>query len=300
MPFFVPMLLEFDAYLRIERRYSNQTVSSYISDLTQFETYMVAQYDDHAVTSSPSSIRSWVSHLVEGSNKASTVHRKLSTLRAYYKFLQKRGVRTDNPAKGIPKPKKKKQLPHFIEASAMSNIRQEAWDGGSFEDKTNQLMIRLLYETGMRQAELLGLSDGAISFPKEQLTVIGKRNKMRLIPVSRSLIDELRLYLDERKKTFGETNPGTFLVTRTNKKITKSFVYRVVRLYLSDVTTAQKRSPHVLRHSFATHMLNNGADLNVIKEILGHSSLAATQVYTHNNIEKLRQVHQQMHPRNKS
>jgi integrase/recombinase XerC len=300
MPFFVSMQLEFEDYLRIERRYSKLTVSSYMSDLKQFETYMATQYQYEASKSDPISIRSWVSELVETAHEASTVHRKLSTLRAYFKFLQKRGVRLDNPAKGIPKPKKKKQLPHFIEASAMSKIRHEAWDGENFEEKTNQLMIRLLYETGMRQAELLGLNDEAISFSKEQLTVIGKRNKMRLIPVSKSLIDELRRYQDERKRTFGETNPGTFLVTRSNKKITKSFVYREVRLYLSEVTTAQKRSPHVLRHSFATHMLNNGADLNVIKDILGHSSLAATQVYTHNNIEKLRQVHQAMHPRNKS
>jgi integrase/recombinase XerC len=209
-------------------------------------------------------------------------------------------VRSDNPARSLPRPKKTQALPQFIEESAMQKLQAIDSTDHSFERDTEQLIVRLLYETGMRQSELLGLGDSDLDARLGQLKVIGKRSKTRYIPVSTELLVELQKYIDERKKQFGVTNPGTLLVTKSNKKITKSFVYRIVRMYLSDVTTAKKRSPHVLRHTFATHMLNNGADLNVIKEILGHSSLAATQVYTHNNIEKLKQVHTLLHPRNKS
>ena len=300
MPFFTSMIQEFEMYLTTERRYSVHTVSNYVFDLNQFGAFLDTTYQTDPATANMQALRSWIAHLIEDEFAATSVHRKISTLRAYYKFLQKRGVRADNPARSLPRPKKNQALPQFIEESAMQKLQAIDSTDHSFERNTEQLIVRLLYETGMRQSELLGLGDSDLDARLGQLKVIGKRSKTRYIPVSTELLVELQKYIDERKKQFGVTNPGTLLVTKSNKKITKSFVYRIVRMYLSDVTTAKKRSPHVLRHTFATHMLNNGADLNVIKEILGHSSLAATQVYTHNNIEKLKQVHTLLHPRNKS
>jgi len=290
----------FITYLTSEKRYSIHTVESYHRDLEQFSKFLQTEYDEVPATASSGTLRTWVAHLVEQQFAATSVHRKISTLRAYYRFLQKRTIRSDNPAKSLPRPKKKQILPTFIEESAMAKLQFGDQQPTTFANLTQQLVIRLLYETGIRRSELLGIEDQHIDFRLGQLRVLGKRSKVRYIPLSGPILVELQDYLDERKSRYGETNVGTFLVTESNKKITKSFVYRIVRLYLSDVTTAKKRSPHVLRHTFATHMLNNGADLNVIKEILGHSSLAATQVYTHNNIEKLKQVHSKLHPRNKS
>ncbi len=299
LPFFVDMIQAFQTHLASERRYSPHTVSNYLNDLEQFSSFLLKHYEVEMEQAQSSMLRTWVSDMIEAQYAATSVHRKISTLRAYYAFLQKRNVRSDNPARSIPRPKKKQQLPTFVEESAMDRFRFDT-ETTDFEEITGRLAIRLLYETGMRQAELLGLSDTSVDPRLGQLKVLGKREKVRYLPLSRALIAEIGEYVDERKNRFGETNPGTLLVTRDNKKITKSFVYKIVRLYLSEVTTAKKRSPHVLRHTFATHMLNNGADLNVIKELLGHSSLAATQVYTHNNIEKLKQVHAQLHPRNRS
>lgn len=293
------MIQAFETYLATERRYSPHTVSNYLNDLSQFEAFLTEHYAVEIPDAQASMLRTWVSDMIEQNYAATSVHRKISTLRAYYTFLQKRQQRADNPARSLPRPKKKQQLPTFIEESAMARFGYGS-SGEDFEEWTARLAVRLLYETGMRQAELLGLNDGSIDGRLGQIKVTGKRDKVRYIPISREILAEIAKYVDERKKRFGETNSGTLLVTKTNKKITKSFVYKNVRMYLSEVTTSKKRSPHVLRHTFATHMLNNGADLNVIKEILGHSSLAATQVYTHNNIEKLKQVHAQLHPRNRS
>jgi integrase/recombinase XerC len=293
------MIQAFETYLATERRYSPHTVSNYLNDLIQFEAFLAQHYSITTDVAQASMLRTWVSDMVEHNYASTSVHRKISTLRAYFTFLQKRQIRADNPARSLHRPKKKQQLPTFIEESAMERFQFDT-KSVDFEERTARLVVRLLYETGMRQAELLGVSDASIDRRLGQIKVVGKREKTRFIPLSLEILAEIDDYLDERKKLFGETNSGTILVTGTNKKITKSFVYKIVRLYLSEVTTAKKRSPHVLRHTFATHMLNNGADLNVIKELLGHSSLAATQVYTHNNIEKLKQVHEQLHPRNRS
>jgi len=199
-----------------------------------------------------------------------------------------------------------KRLPHFVDGkSAESFYNPEFYftnksttiGSTEFEQQRDKVLLTLLYETGIRRAELIGLCDSDVDFYIGQIKVTGKRNKMRYIPVGKPMCDEIKTYMELRDKEFSESN-GSLLVTNQGKKVSISFVYSKVKFYLSDATTLKKKSPHVLRHTFATHMLNNGADLNVIKEILGHSSLAATQVYTHNNIEKLKSIHQKMHPRN--
>ncbi len=243
-------------------------------------------------------VRSWIAELMEAKYEASSVHRKLSSLRAWFRFLLKTGKTTNNPARGIPKPKQPKRLPVFVEENAAKKIYSRRIDPTNLAQLREQLILKLLYETGLRQSELLGILDEDIDPIIGQVKVLGKRNKTRYVPLGRLLLNEVASYQALRRQQFPQSETSHLLITDKGKKITKSFLYLTVKNYLSQITTISRKSPHVLRHTFATHMLNNGADLNVIKEILGHSSLAATQVYTHNSIEKLKGVHQRMHPRN--
>lgn len=262
--------------------------------------FCLEQYEvKEAQEVSTSVVRSWLASLLDRKLAVASVHRKLASVNAYYRFLRKNGHVKINPAKGIPKPKKPGRLPHFMEESAAVRIYEKASiEQFEFGDLRDQLIILLLYETGIRQAELLNLKDSDIDFYSFQIKVTGKRNKMRIVPVSKELLDRIKKYQALRNLEFPEKTCENLIVTDKGKKNTKTFVYEKVTRYLANVTTMQKKSPHMLRHTFATHMLNNGADLNVIKEILGHANLAATQVYTHNHIEKLKRVHQLAHPRN--
>lgn len=298
--------MEFDFfynYLTSEKRSSPHTVASYKNDLEQFAAYCEHEYeiaDSLEVTQSV--VRSWLASLMDKEYAISSVHRKLSSLNAYYRFMQKIGECNSNPARNIPKPKLPKRLPNFVDERGTEKLYSDELYRQSNEDspfaaKRDKLLLTLLYETGIRRAELIGLKDEDVDFYLSQIKVTGKRNKMRFVPVGKAMADELRNYITLRNTEFGNSGDG-LLVSDKGKKLTAAFVYSKVKFYLSQTSTLKKRSPHVLRHSFATHMLNNGADLNVIKEILGHSSLAATQVYTHNNIEKLKRIHQKMHPRN--
>jgi integrase/recombinase XerC len=222
------------------------------------------------------------------------------------RFLMKEGELKSNPARNIPKPKKPGRLPLFVEergAQALYHISdseqfQRGENSDPFSLKRDELLVTLLYETGIRQSELLGLKDSDVDASIGQIKVLGKRNKMRYVPLGQEMMQKIKSYQELRNRKFNGGNFERMLVNDQGKKVTKSFVYVKVKFYLSQVTTIQRKSPHVLRHTFATHMLNNGAELNVIKEILGHSSLAATQVYTHNSIEKLKSIHSRMHPRN--
>ena len=290
----------FYTYLISERRYSPLTLSAYRSDLEQFFLFCRAQFEitePREVTISV--VRSWLASLLDRQLAATSVHRKLASVSAYFRFLRKNGVIKTNPAKGIPKPKKPGRLPNFMEESAAVRIYEKAnAEHTSFSDLRDQLIILLLYETGIRQAELLNLKDLDIDFYNGQIKVTGKRNKMRIVPVCKELLDRIKKYQQFRNKEFPIKTCDNLILTDKGKKNTKTFVYEKVTRYLANVTTMQKKSPHMLRHTFATHMLNNGADLNVIKEILGHANLAATQIYTHNHIEKLKRVHQLAHPRN--
>lgn len=290
----------FYTYLISERRYSALTLSAYRSDLEQFFIYCKSQYEIvEPEEVSTAVVRSWLAGLLDDGMAVSTVHRKLASVNAFYRYLRKGGVVKMNPAKGIPKPKKPGRLPHFMDESAAEKIYEDAAVvAEQFGEMRDLLIVLLLYETGIRQAELLNLKDSDIDYYTGQIKVTGKRNKMRIVPVSKELLERIRTYRQLRDREFPEKTYDNLIVTDKGKKNTKTFVYQKVTRYLANVTTMQKKSPHMLRHTFATHMLNNGADLNVIKEILGHANLAATQVYTHNHIEKLKRVHQQAHPRN--
>lgn len=295
--------MNFDAflsYLATEKRSSAHTVSSYSSDLEQFYIYCTEQFEvESASDVSTQIVRSWLAHLVENGYKATSVHRKLSSVKAYFKFLQKNKAIETNPVKGIVKPKKAQRLPQFVEEKNMLKLYLSETDLVDFPSVRNALIIRLFYETGIRQAELLGIKNSDLDYSIGQIKILGKRNKMRYVPVGKEMLHALAHYQKDRDAIFGPLEHDNLIVSNKGQKISKTFVYQMVKSYLSTVTTQAKKSPHVLRHTFATHMLNHGADLNVIKELLGHSSLAATQVYTHNSIEKLKGVHQKLHPRSK-
>lgn len=292
----------FYSYLIAEKRSSAHTVESYKNDLQQFEQFCLREFE---VSSSEeitqSMVRTWLTSLMDEDYAVASVHRKLSSVNAYYRFLQKIGEQENNPARNISKPKLPKRLPSFIDERGASNLYQTDLYTGlnqtPFKSQRDKVLMTLLYETGIRRAELIGLRDQDVDQYLQQIKVTGKRNKMRYIPVGKDMLEEIGTYIKLRDAEF-DLSFESLLVNDKGKKISNSFVYSKVNFYLSQTSTLQKKSPHVLRHTFATHMLNNGAELNVIKEILGHSSLAATQVYTHNNIEKLKSIHQKMHPRN--
>jgi len=294
-------------YLLTEKRSSQHTIDSYAVDLSQFSEYCKNSFGIESPTEITSQVvRSWMAQLMEEDYSAASVHRKLSAVNALMRFLMKEGEIAANPARNIPKPKRPSRLPVFVEergAQALYHIADSeqflrSEDASPFSLRRDELIVTLLYETGIRQAELLGLRDADVDHSLKQIKVLGKRNKMRYVPLGEQMMKRMKEYTELRNRQFGQQAFESLLVSDIGKKVTKSLVYLKVKFYLSQVTTIQRKSPHVLRHTFATHMLNNGAELNVIKEILGHSSLAATQVYTHNSIEKLKSIHSRMHPRN--
>lgn len=288
----------FYTYLLTEKRCSPHTLEAYKGDLLQFEAFAKRTFEvESELEVTQTMVRTWLADLMSESYQASSVHRKLSSLQAFFRFLLREGRLTVSPVKGIAKPKLPKRLPTFVEEKGALQL-YEIENNNDFSSIRDGLIVTLLYETGIRLSELTNLKDHDIDFSLFQIKVLGKRNKMRLVPISKELLGRAETYMQRRNEQFGPIHDDHFFVSDKGKKIAKSFVYKKVKYYLSTVTTIKKKSPHVLRHTFATHMLNNGADLNVIKEILGHTSLAATQVYTHNSIEKLKGIHAAMHPRN--
>jgi integrase/recombinase XerC len=287
----------FLTYLQSEKRASAHTVAAYGNDLSQFETFLQRTFEVREASAvSGVMVRSWLAQLMEEGYSPTSVHRKLSSINAFFRFLQKNRAVQHNPVKGISKPKKAHRLPEFMDEKAGLALYSVDTNADWMATR-NHLIVTLFYETGIRLSELIGLKDASVDFGSAHIKVLGKRNKMRLVPVSADMLQRLSAYISQRDSQTGSASDGSLFIGKNTKKIAKSVVYNTVKTYLSTVTTLKKKSPHILRHTFATHMLNNGADLNAIKEILGHSSLAATQVYTHNNIEKLRKVHATMHPR---
>ena len=289
---------KFIQYLESEKRSSPHTIVAYRSDLEEFERFISVAYElsNLAEVSQPM-VRSWLASLLDQSRSVSTIHRKMASLQAYYRFLVKQGMIAVNPVKGISKPKKPSKLPEYLEMGQAEKMYGEM--DSSWEEFRNSAILKLLYETGMRRSELLGLQWIDVDLDKGQVRVLGKRQKVRLIPLSAEMSNVLRQLYQENIKQFEGPRDYLFLGPK-GEPMSTSQLYLIVKKKLSQWTTMRKRSPHILRHSFASHMLNQGADLNVIKEILGHSSLAATQVYTHINIEKLKGIHSLLHPRNKS
>ena len=284
-------------YLTFEKRYSPHTIEAYANDLNQFAIYLKSEYDIEAIKEAMHMhIRSWIVSLMQSDISPRSINRKLSSLKAYFKYLQKRGVIKVNPTNKVIAPKPSKKLPVFLKEKATQLLFEQIEFGEGFEALRDKLILELLYGTGMRRAELIGLTIANVDLAKQVVKILGKGNKERLVPFGTPLKALLIQYLEQRKEIHSQNKDRLFLTDKGNVLYPK-FVYNVVQRYLSAVTTQEKRSPHVLRHTFATHLMNEGANLNAVKELLGHSSLASTQVYTHNSIEKLKQVYKQAHPK---
>jgi len=285
-------------YLRVEKRYSPLTVRSYINDLDQFENHLISGgFSGNPSDITTSDIRSWIVSLVEKGYTAKSVHRKISSLRVFYRFLLKGGYVVSDPAVKVVLPKIRKRLPEFVAETSMDKLLDGNEFGDDFAGIRNSVIIEMLYTTGMRRAELTGLKDTDVDIQGATVKVTGKRNKQRIIPLLKPFILRLEQYIKIRNENFPDRVEEWFFISDRGNKMYDKYVYNTVRRYLAMVTTIEKRSPHILRHSFATHMLNRGADLNSIKEFLGHASLSATQVYTHNSFEQLRKIYKQAHPR---
>ena len=286
-------------YITFEKRYSPNTVNSYRTDLDQFASFLKDQFDmDDISLADYQMVRSWIVYLMDNKVTTRSVNRKVTTLKTYFRFLLKEGMITENPMSRVIAPKISKRLPVFVETNSMNRLFDEVDWGDGYEAARDRLVMELFYATGMRLSELIGLKESDIDLPRKTLKVTGKRNKQRIIPFTGHLAALIPDYLSEKSKAFeGKPADQYLFLTARGEKLYPRMVNRLVHRYLDQVTTVSKRSPHVIRHTFATHMLNNGADLNVIKEILGHASLSATQVYTHNTIEKLKSIYKQAHPR---
>lgn len=285
-------LEDFINYIKSEKRFSKHTITSYETDLNQFFNYIEAECQiTNPKDVSFKLIRNWISSLLENNLKSTSVNRKISSLKSYYKFLLVSNYVETNPTLKLISPKSSKRLPVFVEKDNMDSLFDKDFFEVSYEGKRDKLIIELFYFTGMRLSELINIKTSDIDKVNSQIKVIGKRNKERLIPITFNTLKDLNEFVN-----FYEIE--NFLFAEGNgKKLYSKKVYRIVNKYLAKISSIKKKSPHVLRHSFATHMLNNGADINAIKEILGHSNLSATQIYTHNSIKKLKNVHKQAHPK---
>ena len=285
-------------YILIEKGYSPHTVRSYQNDLDQFFAF-IQKPDTSGLPGEISShdIRAWIVHLMDNNISASSVHRKISCLRVFFKYLRKEGIVIHDPMEKVVLPKRKKKLPVFVTEIAMDNLLDKYEFGNDFPGIRNRTLIEMFYLTGMRRAELIGLKNHDVDLVAGTIKVTGKRNKQRIIPIVRTFIVRLEEYIKVRAAVFQAESENWFFITDKGNKLYDKYVYNTVKSYLNMVTTIEKKSPHVLRHTFATHMLNHGADLNSIKELLGHANLSATQIYTHNTFEKLKKVYKQAHPR---
>ena len=284
---------KFTTYLSSEKRFSEHTVKSYTTDLTQFTSFLSAEFQivDDISEISFQIIRTWIASLLERGISPRSVNRKISTLKSYFKFLIREGAIVENPMMKVVAPKSKKRLPVFIEEDQIASLLNEVRFEEGFVGQRNKLIIELFYVTGIRLSELINIRTSDVDFNNQLIKVLGKRNKERLIPLSSSMVDSLSNFIEKNQQ-------NQFLFTNLDgKKLYTKLVYRLVNKYIGKISSVNKKSPHILRHTFATHMLNNGADINAIKELLGHANLSATQVYTHNTIEKLKTVYKQAHPR---
>ena len=279
-------------FIKTEKRLSSHTVKSYSSDLKQFSKYLSKECninsDINQVTFQ--TIRSWIVFLLENNINPRSVNRKISVLKSYYKFLLQEGILSYNPMIKIISPKTSKRLPSFVDKDDIQNLLDKVKFENNYIGHRDRLIIEFFYVTGIRLSELINIKISDIDFNNNYIKVLGKRNKERLIPLSNNMTNKLKNYVNEN-------DISEYLFNNKGKKMYSKLVYRLVKKHLNLVSSIDNKGPHVLRHTFATHMLNNGADINAIKELLGHSNLNATQVYTHNSIEKLKSVYNQAHPR---
>ena len=291
------MINQFLNYLRYERNASPQTVQTYEESLREFESYLSLRDNGLFIeTADADLIRDWMESLMDKGNTASTINKKLSALRSFYRFSLKRGLVEKDPAHIVTGPKKSKPLPQFLREGEMDKLLDQLEWGNNYKDVRARTILILLYETGLRRSELTGLNDGDVDFNERQMKVTGKRNKQRIIPFGEELAETLSQYMVMRNGQF-ENPDGAMFLDDKGRRMTGGQVYNIVRKYLSLVTSLKKRSPHVLRHSFATAMLNNGAGLESIKNLLGHESVSTTEIYTHTTFEQLKRVYKEAHPR---
>ena len=293
---FDKQLHQFFDYLTYEKRYSNHTVTSYQNDIVQFTSFINPQKEEINLQEiNHQQIRAWVSDLMKHKIAARSVNRKLSALKSFFKFLQRQQIIEVNPMSKISGPKTPKRLPSFVDEHQMEDLFTKVKFDEGFAGQRDKLILDLLYQTGIRRSELTHLKETDVDLFNSSIKVLGKRNKERIIPISLAIKRNLESYL-QVKKELKLSNP-MLLVSEKGNTLSEQSVYNSVKKYLSQITTIQKKSPHVLRHTFATHLLNNGADINAVKDLLGHTNLSATQVYTHNTIEKLKKSYKQAHPR---
>jgi integrase/recombinase XerC len=298
---------QFLSYLGLEKRYSSHTVTAYEEDLRQFFNFLEQTYGSVALPDIHHSyVRSWLAGTLKGRDgkaaSARTVNRKISSLKSFFKYALKQQWVSQSVMLKITAPKLNKRLPLFVEEKGMQAIEQEHATAlplftDDFEGDTRRLIIDILYQTGIRLSELISLKDRQVDAHQRTIKVLGKGNKERIIPVSTPLLERVRAYRERKARELEQYDREVLLVSPKGKKLYPKYVYNAVKEVLSQVTTIEKRSPHILRHTFATHLTNAGADLNAIKELLGHSSLAATQVYTHNTIDRLKEIHSKAHPK---
>ncbi len=284
-------------YLRYERNYSEKTVLAYGEDVSQLREFAQEEMGDfNPAEVTPGLIREWIVSLMDKGYTSTSVNRKLSSLRTFYKFLLKKSAVLADPLRKITGPKNKRPLPSFLKENEMNRLLDDTDFGGGFEGCRDHLIIEMFYATGIRLSELIGLDDKDVDFSASLLKVTGKRNKQRLIPFGDELKESLLEYVNVRNEQVLEREDA-FFVRKNGKRLYKNLVYNLVKRNLSKVVTLKKRGPHVLRHTFATTMLNNEAELGAVKELLGHSSLATTAIYTHTTFEELKKVYKQAHPR---
>lgn len=290
---------DFLQYLRFEKRYSGHTLTAYKKDLEQFLEYISTQFGELEISDiSHFHIRSWLAEAKDDKAKERTLNRKLSSLNSFYKFLLKNNVVDKNPVKQLHAMRLPERLPSYLKENETTQLLEELQFEEGFKGFTDRMICELLYQTGMRRNELLQLKENDIEWSLKQIRVLGKGNKERLVPMSPMLQEHIRDYIAEKKKNLENYDGGHLLVLENGAPLYAGYIYRTVRKYIGETdSTLTKKSPHLLRHTFATHLLNNGANIQAIKDLLGHSSLAATQVYTHNNIEKLKEIHKTNHPR---
>jgi integrase/recombinase XerC len=299
MPITTPKALQhFLDYLKFQKRYSQHTIISYQTDLIAFFDFTQLTFGNIALVDIKATfIRTWLANLKEQGIEAKSINRKISTLKSFFKHQLKEQSIVVSPMETIVSLKVSKRLPQFVQQEDITTLFQYVEFPDNWHGYTDRILLHLFYNTGMRQAELLCLKESQIDTYKKSIKVLGKGNKERIIPVSVQLLDMLDDYIAKKKILFEKYDSEVLLINEKGKKLYPKYVYATVNKYLSKITTISKKSPHVLRHTFATHLMNSGADLNAVKELLGHSSLAATQIYTHNTIDKLKDIHKKAHPK---
>jgi integrase/recombinase XerC len=297
-PIFQKPLQHFIDYLKFQKRYSQHTIVSYQNDLSTFFDFITVTFGETALPEIKATmVRSWLASLKEQGMESKSINRKISSLKSFFKYQLREESISVSPMATIISPKISKRLPHFVEKADVDTLFNYVEFPDTWQGRTDRLILQLFYNTGIRQAELVNLKESQVDSSKKVIKVLGKGNKERIIPVSPALLQQVKEYVADKKKLFEKFDAECLLISQKGVKLYPRYVYNTVNNYLSKITTISKKSPHVLRHTFATHLMNNGADLNAVKELLGHSSLAATQIYTHNTIEKLKDIHKKAHPK---